>query len=332
MRTITVLDSATLGEDLDLSPLSMVGKTEIYANTAPEDVADRLQNSDVVVINKVKLHAQNLAAAPNLRLICVAATGYDNIDVAYCRRHGIAVCNVKGYSTFSVTQITVATVLSLVCHLPEHTETVRSGRYTASGVANSLTPVYHELMGQTWGILGYGHIGRQVGEVARALGCRVIYTRRHPDETQDTACVDIESLFRQSDVLTIHTPLTDATRGIVNRERIAQMKPGAVLVNAARGAVTDEQALAEAIEAGRLGGLGSDVYSVEPFGKEHPFYRIKDRANVCLTPHMAWGAYEARERCLCEIVKNINAFFAGEIRSRVDLPCESQGSAAAKEG
>lgn len=309
---ITVLDSATLGDDLDLSPLSEVGETEIYKNTAPNEVAARIAESDAVVINKIKLNESNLANAKNLKLICIAATGYDNIDVAYCKEKGIAVCNVVGYSTHSVAQITVATVLSLACHLPEHCETVKSGRYTASGVANSLTPVYHELAGKTWGIIGCGNIGKQVAKVAEAFGCRVIASRR-------SGGASVEEVCRESDIITIHTPLNDSTRGLVSREMIALMKKDVIIANAARGAVTDERAVADAVKEGRIGAFGSDVFSVEPFGENHPFYEIKDLPNVCLTPHMAWGAYEARVRCLSEIVENIKSFKNGDTRSRVDL-------------
>ena len=308
---ITVLDSATLGEDLDLSPLSAVGETEVYKNTAPHEVATRIAESDVVVINKIKLNESNLAEAKNLKLICIAATGYDNIDVAYCKTKGIAVCNVVGYSTHSVAQITVATVLSLACHLPEHCETVESGRYTASGVANSLIPVYHELAGKTWGIIGCGNIGRQVAKVAEAFGCRVIASRRSGGATVEEVC-------RESDVITIHTPLNDSTRGLVSREMIALMKKDVIIANAARGAVTDERAIADAVKEGRIGAFGSDVFSVEPFGEDHPFYEIKDLPNVCLTPHMAWGAYEARARCLDTIIKNIKSYEEGNSLNRVD--------------
>ena len=314
---ITVLDAKTLGDDLDLSPLNEVGETEIYENTAPALVAERIADSEVVIINKVKLNGANLCGAKKLRLICIAATGYDNIDVAYCRENGIAVCNVVGYSTDSVAQITVATVLSLACHLKEHTESVSSGEYTASGIANKLTPVYHELAGKTWGIIGYGNIGRKVGDIARALGCKVIANRR--STTDENECVSLDTLCKKSDIITIHTPLNDSTRGLINKEKIALMKSDVIIVNTARGAVTDEAELALAVKEGRIGALGSDVYSVEPFGEDHPFYAIKELPNVCLTPHMAWGAYEARKRCLDDIVKNIKAFCGGEIRSRVDL-------------
>jgi len=314
---ITVLDSATLGYDLDLAPLSDVGTVEIYENTAPGDVASRIEESDVVIINKIKLNESNLSKAKKLKLICIAATGYDNIDIAFCRSANIAVCNVVGYSTQSVSQITVATVLSLASHLEEHSNTVRSGRYTESGVANSLTPVYHEISGKTWGIVGYGNIGKQVGKIAEAFGCRVIACRRNPDGNEKYKTLD--ELCRESDIITVHTPLNASTKGLISREMISLMKKEVIFVNAARGAVTDEKALADAVKEGRIGALGSDVYSVEPFGKDHPFNEIKELPNVCFTPHMAWGAYEARVRCLGEIIENIKAFYEGRERCRVDL-------------
>ncbi|MBO5670931.1 MAG: hydroxyacid dehydrogenase, partial [Clostridia bacterium] len=194
---------------------------------------------------------------------------------------------------------------------------VTSGAYTDSGVANRLTPAFHELAGKTWGIVGAGNIGKKVARVAEAFGCRVIVCRRRPDDEYPTT--DIDTLCREADIISVHTPLTEQTRGLISRDRIAAMKPGVILVNVARGAVADEAALAEAAASGHLGGLGVDVYSVEPFPKEHPLYAVRDLPNVCFTPHMAWGAVEARQRCLDEIAENVRSFFAGEIRCRVDL-------------
>lgn len=313
---IVILDAGTLGEDVSLSPFRALGDVTAYPTSAPADVAARIAPCDVVVQNKVKITAEAIAAAPHLRLICEAATGYDNIDLTAARARGVAVTNVPGYSTPSVVQVTVATVLSLATHLPAYTEHVRSGAYTAGGAANCLTPVYHELAGLTWGIVGYGNIGRGVGAVAQALGCRVLWTRAHP--TDDAACVPLAELCRRADIITLHTPLSDATRGLIGAREIALMKPGVILVNEARGAVTDEAAVADALTAGRLGAFGADVYSAEPFGKDHPFYAIRQRENVCLTPHMAWGSFEARTRCVATMAENIAAFFRGERKNRVD--------------
>ncbi|MBO5783710.1 MAG: hydroxyacid dehydrogenase [Clostridia bacterium] len=310
---IVVLDKDTLGEDIDLSAMAAVGELSVYGNTAPEQVQERLRDADVAVLNKIKLHEKNLTDT-SVRLICVAATGYDNIDTDYCRRAGIALCNVPGYSTDSVAQLTLAMALNLATHIPEYTEYVNDGRYTASGVANKLTPVFHELAGKTWGVVGGGGIGRRVARLAQAFGCRVLMCRRG-EETEFEAA-DIDRLCRESDILSLHCPLTDQTRGMLGRERIAALKEGAIVVNTARGAVTDEAALAQAVKEGKIA-LGCDVYSIEPFGESHPFYELRGLPQVCLTPHMAWGAYEARMRCVGEIAKNIESFYKKEERNRI---------------
>ena len=316
MLNICVLDAATLGEDLDLSPLSRGGQVKIWQTTAPEEVAERLVGYDVVLINKVKLGAHNLKWAARLKLICVAATGYDNIDVDYCRSHGIGVANVVGYSTNNVAQLTVSMALSLITHLPEYNRMTADGSYSRGGVANCLTPAYHEIAGKTWGVAGFGNIGSAVGRVAGALGCRVLAFKRVP--TDEVECVDLDTLCRSSDILSLHLPLNDSTRGMLDAAHIAMLPKGAIVINVARGAVADEEALAAALESGHLGGLGIDVYSTEPFGEDHPFTRLLGRDDVCLTPHMAWGSIEARERCLSEIILNIEAFMRDERRNRLD--------------
>ena len=313
---IVVLDAATLGEDLDLSPLTSRHACTVYQNSTPDEVKERIVGAEVIVINKIRLGRENLPAARALKLICIAATGYDNIDVEYCRENGIAVCNVKGYSTDSVAQLTVAMALSLWNRLPEYTEAVNDGRYTASGCANMLTPIYREISGKTWGIVGLGNIGKKVAEVAKALGCKVVTYQRRPVEGYEYG--SLEELLRTSDIVSLHTPLSDETRGLIGREELQMMKRGAILINVARGAVTDEEAIAEAVLSGHLGGVGVDVYSREPFPKEHPMARLCGHKNVCLTPHIAWSAVEARERCLSEIVRNIDDFSAGGKRNRVD--------------
>ena len=196
-------------------------------------------------------------------------------------------------------------------------EYVRSGAYTRSGIANRLTPVFHELAGKTWGVVGAGNIGRKVAEIAKALGCRVIVCRRREDPDYPT--VGIDTICRDADILTIHTPLNDTTRGLISKERISSMKDGVILVNVARGAVTDEAALADAVKCGKIGGLGVDVYSEEPLPESHPLYAVRALSNVCFTPHMAWGTAEARQRCIDEMAENIRAFFAGGVRNRLDL-------------
>ena len=312
---IVILDSGTLGADVDLSPIKALGEVVEYKFTAPDEVADRLADADVAVLNKIKLNKDNLSDAKSLKLICVAATGYDNIDVTYCRERGIAVCNVPGYSTDSVAQLSVSMALSLVTHLNEYRSFVHSGEYSRSSSANRLEPVYHEIAGQTWGIVGGGGIGSKVAEIAQALGCRVLLCRRQPEERYEAA--DIDRICRECDVISLHVPLSDETRGMISRERIASMKNGVVIVNTARGAVCDEQAIADGVLSGKIGALGCDVYSKEPFGEDHPFCAILDRPNVCLTPHMAWGSYEARNRCVRRMAENITEFYKGNIHNRI---------------
>lgn len=312
---ISVLDKALMGQDLDFSRLFSFGEVEIYENTAPDELLSHIGEAEVIILNKVKITAEAITAS-SLKLICVFATGYDNIDLKAAREKGVAVCNVPGYSTNSVLLFTMATALALYSRIFEYNAFVRSGEYSASGRANSLIPVFRELYGKKWGIIGCGNIGRAVAAAASALGAEVIVNKRTP--SAEFKCVDIDTLCRESDVITIHCPLTDMTRGLINKERIALMKREVVIVNEARGAVVCERDIADAVIEGRIGGFGSDVYSVEPFGESHPFYEIKERENVILTPHAAWASLDSRERCLTVICDNITSFVRGERLNRVD--------------
>ena len=314
---IVFLDALTLGNDIDLSGFSELGEVVIYGGSTNAEVIERTRDCDVVVTNKLKLNESNLSLAHNLKLICVTATGFDNIDVNYAKSRGIGVCNVVGYSTSNVAQITVGMVLDLINRTDDYRASVKSGEYSARGVANVLSPTYHEIEGKTWGIVGVGNIGRRVARIADALGCRVLVNKR--EAISDFECVDIDTLCKECDIITLHTPLNDGTRGLISSERIAAMKEGVILVNVARGAVVDENAVANAFKIGKLGGFGCDVYSAEPFGKDHPYYEIKDMDNVILTPHMAWGSYEARLRLCNEVKENIIAFFKGDIKNRIDV-------------
>ncbi len=312
---IVVLDAATLGADLDMTPLFDIGEVAVYQETASENIAERIADADVVVCNKAKLNRGNLKNADKLGLIAETATGYDNIDIDYCRERGIGVANIAGYSTNSVAQVTIATALELATHLNDYRTHVASGAYSRGNCFNCLTPVYHEISGKKWGIIGYGNIGKQVAKIARSFACDVIAYTRTPRE--DIECVDLETLCRDADIISIHVPLTDATRMLIGEKELSLMKNGAILINEARGAVVDETAVAAMVHSGRIS-YGCDVYVTEPFPVSHPYHTIKELPNVCLTPHMAWGAYESRARCLAEIVENIRAFADGKRRNRVD--------------
>lgn len=313
---IVILDAATLGDGLDFSSLEKFGEVVAYGGSTPCEVTERLKDADVAIINKIKINEDALSLAKSLKLICIFATGYDNINIDVCHAHNIAVCNVKGYSTHSVAQLTVLMALSLIEKIGEYTAFVNSGEYTKSGIANRLIPINHELYGKVWGIVGAGAIGKQVAKVAEAFGCKVLAFKRTPEEGLD--CVTLEKLLKESDIVSLHTPLNDGTRGLIGKSELEMMKKDAILINVARGAVTDEEAVANAVLDGKIGGFATDVYSVEPFPTDHPMSRLTSSKNVLLTPHMAWGALEARVRCLDEIIMNIESFLSGGKRNRVD--------------
>lgn len=316
---ITFLDAETLGKDLiDEIPVlfNRFGEVVIRHSTSLDDLSMVICDSDILVVNKIKLNESNLKFAQNLKLICETATGFDNIDTKYCKSKNIAVCNVNAYSTHSVAQITFALALTLICHMPQYCRYVESGEYSSSGIANMLSPVYNELCGKVWGVVGAGNIGRQVGKIAEAFGCKVIYNKKH--QSDDLFCTDIDTLCKESDIISVHTPLTDETRNLINQKRISLMKSNAIFINVARGAVADESALANAIEKNRLGGLGVDVYTEEPFSQSHPFYKILSHPNTCFTPHNAWGAHESRLRCLKTVADNIESFLTDGKLNRID--------------
>lgn len=315
MMKISLLDIDTLGDDLDLSAVEGLGDVTIYPLTLQSDVKERITDADVLIINKVKLNSQNLPFAKNLKLICITATGFDNVDIEYCREHGIAVCNVAGYSTDSVVQVTMAMAFSLATNLNAFDSYVKSGTYTESGIFNCLKPVFHEMSKMTWGVVGLGNIGGKVAKVAQAMGCKVLAYKKTP--VDDFECVDIDTLCEQSDIISLHTPLNDGTYHLINKDRLSKMKKNAILINVARGAVVDEAAVSDAVINGKIAGLGVDVYSTEPMQKDSPYQQLLGRSNVIFTPHMAWGAYEARNRCIEEVAENIKSFMKNGRRSRI---------------
>ena len=313
---IAILDAKTLGDDINLSKITDLGEATVYDTTPNDAVRERVLGFDTVVLNKVKFNETTVGKNSGVKLVCITATGFDNVDLDFCRSENIAVCNVVGYSTNSVAQVTVAMVLSLFNHLSEYDEYAKTGKYTKSGVHNCLTPVYSEIAGKTWGIVGFGNIGKKVSEIAKALDCNILVHKRTPVDGFE--CVDIDTLCEKSDIITLHTPLNEQTKHLINKDRISKMKDSAILVNVARGLVTDEEAVCDAIINKKIAGFGVDVFSTEPYPENHCFNKLKDYKNVIITPHMAWGAYDARQRCISEISENIKAFYNGTKRSRVD--------------
>ncbi len=311
------LDEASLGRgDLDYGPLeAVVAQWRFHDATAPAEVAGRIADAEVVITNKVALDASNLAGASRLRLICIAATGTDHVDLAAAARRGIAVCNVPGYATPSVVEHVFLLILALMRSLPAYQRTVAAGRWQASRQFCLLDHPIAELSGKVLGIVGFGTLGRAVARVGEAFGMRVLVAAR-PGAAVPPGRLPLEDLLPRVDVLSLHCPLADNTRGLIGARELARMKPGAILVNTARGGVVDEEALAAALRSGHLGGAGVDTLSREPPPPDHPLL-AGEVPRLIVTPHIAWASREARQRLVIEMAENIRAFRAGRARNRV---------------
>ena len=316
---IVVLDADTLGKDLDLSAFGRFGTYEVHGFTSSDRIAERIREADIVVTNKVKLLTGELVEARRLRLICMTGTGTDGIDKAYCRRSGIGVCNIRGYATASVVQHTFAMLLSIVEPIERTLKYTRSGAYIGDTSFRYLDWTFHELDGLRFGILGMGSIGKGVARAAAAFGCEPVYwSSTGADRESAFARLELEELLRTSDVVSIHSPLDDHTRGLISDREIAWMKPSAILLNMGRGGIVDEAALARALKEGRLAGCCLDVLSEEPMSDTSPLCEVLGCDRLLLTPHVAWASVEARHRCVDEVVRNIEDFLSGGRRNRVE--------------
>lgn len=302
--------------DIDVGALeASVPQWRWYGNTRDDETAAHIAGATIVVTNKIVLDEPLLRGARDLKLICVTATGVNNIDVEAARRHGIAVCNVTGYATASVVQHTFALILALVTRLPEHQRDVAQGRWQQSPHFCLLDHPIWELAGKTLGIVGYGTLGRAVADVARAFGMKVLVAARAgTDGAADR--VPLHELLAHVDVLSLHAPLTSETRNLIGARELALMKPHALLINTARGGIVDEAALAQALRAERLGGAGVDVLTAEPPGDDNPLL-APDIPHLIVTPHVAWASREARQRLIDEVAANIRAYTAGTPRNVV---------------
>ena len=297
--------------DLDLSLLqATLPEWRIYGTTAADETAARIANAEVVVSNKVLLDEAVLAQAPRLKLIAIAATGTNNVDLEAAARRGISVCNIRAYATPSVVQHVFALLLSLTRRLDDYQQAVRHGRWQQSDQFCLLDYPIRELGGLTLGIVGYGELGRAVAEVAdKAFGMRILIAQR-PGAPARPGRIGLHELLPQVDVLSLHCPLTETTRRLIGAAELALMKPGALLINTARGGLVDEPALAAALRESRLGGAGIDVLETEPPTTESPLLS-GDIPNLIVTPHIAWASREARQRLADQLAENIRAFFAG---------------------
>ena len=316
---IVFMEANTLGTDVSLEAFSKLGDVTIYPLTEPLENAKRIQDADIIVVNKIPLNEELLKDARNLKLICLTATGTNNVDFDYTNRRGITVANVKGYSTESVVQHTFALFFYVYEKLAYYDEFVKSGEYIRNDVFSHFTVRFHELSGKTWGIIGLGTIGTRVAEVAKAFGCNVIYystSGKHDSETYER--VSLEELLNRSDVVSIHAPLNNATRELITKRELSLMKKDAILLNLGRGPIIKEEDLAEALLAGTIGGAGLDVLSVEPMLADNPLYAVQDSARLVITPHIGWATTEARQRCADEVFENMKAFLNGEERNIVN--------------
>ncbi len=307
---IVVLDGFTLNPgDISWAELQALGDCEIHERAAPADVVRRAAEAEIVLTNKTELTRDHLQALPRLRYIGVTATGTNVVDLAAASERNIPVTNVPAYGTRSVAQTTLALLLELTQHVGHHAQTVRESRWSRSlDWCYWDTPLI-ELDGLVLGIVGYGRIGQAVGALGRALGMSVLaYSRNKSAVSSLVSFVDLETLFRQSDVVSLHCPLSPETKELVNAERLSWMKPTAFLVNTSRGQLIHEQALAEALNAGRIAGAGLDVLAAEPPPADHPLLRA---TNCLITPHLAWATRAARLRLMKVAVENVRAFLSG---------------------
>lgn len=310
---VVILDGATMGTDIDFSPITSRFDTVIYDKTAPEEKARRVKDADVIVINKVVIDRETIDAAPGLKLVCVFAVGYNNIDVKYCMEKGIRVRNVPGYCTDSVAQHTFALLFQLIESLNYYDGYVKDGSYTRSGLANHMGRPFSEIAGKRWGIIGMGNIGRRVAHIAAAFGCEVSYSPTSGvSRAENWPEVSMDELFAKSDIISVHAPLNAATENLIDREALAKMKPSAVIVNVGRGAIIDSAALADAIDNGVIGGAAIDVYPEEPPKASDPLLKVKNKEKIVLSPHIAWSSVEARARCVQMTADNISAFIDGK--------------------
>ncbi len=313
MTRIVILDAyATNPGDLSWSALEALGEVTIYNKTEHEDTVARIGDAEIIILNKTVITEEIIKACPSLKYIGVLATGYNVVDVKAARAHNVTVSNVPAYSTMSVAQHVLALLLEICVQVGDHNRAVKAGDWSKSEYFTFWNHPLIELDGKTLGIVGYGAIGRQVAKIASALGMKVLANRRNPrpeDNTDTVTMVDLDRLYAESDVISLHVPLTDESRHLVNRESLKQMRDGVILINTSRGPLINEDDLAEALQTKKVYAAGLDVTEIEPIPADNP---LLDCDNAILTPHIAWAPQAARGRLLDITAKNVEAFLAGK--------------------
>lgn len=317
---IVILERNSVGLDTSVDEISAFGDVTSYPNTTAADVKEKIKDAEIIIANKAPLNEDTLKDALHVKLICEFATGYDNVDLAYCKSRGIKVANVVNYSTDAVAQHTFALCFYVLEKLRHYDEYVKSGAYAAQDRFSNFDLPFTELSGKTWGIVGMGNIGRKVAGIAQAFGCRVIFYSASGQSTcAEYERVDFDTLLKESDFLSLHCPLSDKTRNLINLEALKKMKRSAILVNVARGPVVNDGDLYTALMEEYIAGAGLDVTGTEPMKDTNPLSKIKDSSRLIITPHLAWASTEARRRCVLETCKNIEAFLSGRERNIVNL-------------
>lgn len=312
---IVVADAATVvGNGIDLEFLKEFGEVTVYDLTPPEVLVERLQGADAVIVNKVQITAQVMAACPTLKYVGLFATGFNNIDVGYAAEHGVTVCNVPGYSTEAVAQHTFALLLAVTDRVHEYNATVAEGDWVRSRTFSYFPIPLTELCGKTIGIVGYGAIGRRVGDMARAFGMKVLVHGRRPIPDTDVEQVPFAELLERSDVVTMHCPLNEDSQNMMDAAAFQKMKKGAIFINTSRGGLVVEQALRDALDSGHLLGAGVDVLQVEPMREDCP---LLGAPHLLITPHIAWAGVETRQRLMGIVAENIRRFLNGTPINRV---------------
>ena len=318
-KKIVILQRASVGNDIDMSKFDSLGDVTIYDYTLQEEVRERIQDAHIVITNKNLMTKEVLEGLDQLEMIGLTATGVNNIDIDYCTKKGIKVVNVKGYSTDTVAQHTVALLMHLVEKNATYDHYVKSKEYARSGSFSYFNDVFHDVSSMTWGIVGLGNIGRKVALIAKAMGAKVqYYSTSGKNSTSDYQQVDFDTLLKTSDIISIHAPLNENTKYLFNEEALLKMKDHAYLINVGRGGIIEENALVKVLNDGHLAGVGLDVFEHEPLLEDDVIYQIKDMDKVILTPHIAWGSIEARQRCVDEVYENILAHLKGEERNVVN--------------
>ena len=315
---IVVLDRLNLGTDLDLSPLDECGQVTVYEATTPESLISHAAEADVLVSNRVRFDARVFDNLPRLKLIALTATGTNQVDLEEAQSRGIAVTNVVGYSTESVAQHTFALALAAEERICAYNRYVQQKDFVGRPTFTVFHHPYREWQGKRWGIIGLGAIGRAVARIAAAFGCEVSWTSTSGvSRTEDWPQIDLATLLQQSDIISIHAPINEQTRGLIGMQELSAMKADAILVNVGRGGIIDEAALAKAVDEGEIRGAGIDVFESEPPREDNPLLHVQKPEHLVLTPHTAWSTIEARMRLIREVADNIKAFVAGETRNRV---------------